>query len=98
MISSADQALQRYCPDLYNYQRRETRPVQVGKVTIGGDAPIVVQSMLTSDTRDAEACVKEALELAAAGCEIVRVTAQTRVIAENLQHIRDGLRNAGCDV
>jgi len=70
----------------------------VGAVGIGGDNPIRVQSMLTSDTRDAEACVKEALELAATGCEIVRVTAQTRVIAENLQHIRDGLRAAGCEV
>jgi (E)-4-hydroxy-3-methylbut-2-enyl-diphosphate synthase len=90
--------LLRYCPDLYNYQRRETRPVIVGKVQIGGGAPVVVQSMLTSDTRDAEACVKEALGLAEAGCQIVRVTAQTRVIAENLQHIRDGLRKAGCDV
>ena len=59
---------------------------------------MVVQSMLTSDTRDAEACVKEALGLAEAGCQIVRVTAQTRVIAENLQHIRDGIRAAGCDV
>ena len=36
--------LLRYCPDLYNYQRRETRPVQVGKVQIGGGAPVVVQS------------------------------------------------------
>jgi (E)-4-hydroxy-3-methylbut-2-enyl-diphosphate synthase len=90
--------LLRYCPDLYNYQRRETRPVMVGKVQIGGGAPVVVQSMLTSDTRDADACVKEALGLAEAGCQIVRVTAQTRVIAENLQHIRDGLRKAGCDV
>jgi (E)-4-hydroxy-3-methylbut-2-enyl-diphosphate synthase len=70
----------------------------VGNVGIGGSNPIRVQSMLTSDTRDAEACVKEALELAAVGCEIVRVTAQTRVIAENLQHIRDGIRAAGCDV
>jgi (E)-4-hydroxy-3-methylbut-2-enyl-diphosphate synthase len=90
--------LLRYCPDLYNYQRRETRPVMVGNVQIGGGAPVVVQSMLTSDTRDAEACVKEALGLAEAGCQIVRVTAQTRVIAENLQHIRDGIRAAGCDV
>lgn len=98
MISPAEEALLRYCPDLYNYQRRETRAVQVGNVTIGGGAPIVVQSMLTSDTRDAESCVKEALELVAVGCQIVRVTAQTRVIAENLQHIRDGLRGAGCDV
>jgi (E)-4-hydroxy-3-methylbut-2-enyl-diphosphate synthase len=54
--------------------------------------------MLTSDTRDADACVKEALALAGAGCQIVRVTAQTRIIAENLQHIRDGIRAAGCDV
>ncbi|MFC5456574.1 (E)-4-hydroxy-3-methylbut-2-enyl-diphosphate synthase [Prosthecobacter fluviatilis] len=90
--------LLRYCTDLYNYQRRETRPVLVGNVQIGGGAPVVVQSMLTSDTRDAAACVKEALGLAEAGCQIVRVTAQTRVIAENLQHIRDGIRAAGCDV
>ncbi|WP_395748045.1 (E)-4-hydroxy-3-methylbut-2-enyl-diphosphate synthase [Prosthecobacter sp.] len=90
--------LLRYCHDLYHYQRRETRPVMVGKVQIGGGAPVVVQSMLTSDTRDAAACVKEALGLAEAGCQIVRVTAQTRVIAENLQHIRDGIRAAGCDV
>ncbi|HEY1081702.1 MAG TPA: (E)-4-hydroxy-3-methylbut-2-enyl-diphosphate synthase [Prosthecobacter sp.] len=91
-------SLLRYCPDLYHYQRRETRVVTVGNIGIGGNNPIRVQSMLTSDTRDAEACVKQALELAAAGCEIVRVTAQTRVIAENLEHIRDGLRSAGCDV
>jgi len=94
---TSTQAL-RYCPDLYHYQRRETRVCMVGNVGIGGSNPIRVQSMLTSDTRDAEACVKEALELASVGCEIVRVTAQTRVIAENLQHIRDGIRTAGCDV
>lgn len=88
----------RYCPDLYHYQRRETRVCMVGNVGIGGHNPIRVQSMLTSDTRDAEACVKEALELAAVGCEIVRVTAQTRLIAENLQHIRNGIRASGCDV
>ena len=87
-----------HCADLYHYQRRETRVCQVGPVGIGGSNPIRVQSMLTSDTRDADACVKEALELAAAGCEIVRVTAQTKVIAENLQHIRDGIRATGCDV
>ncbi len=87
-----------YCPDLYRYQRRATREVQVGKVGIGGGNPIRVQSMLTSDTRDAEACIKEALELVEAGCEIVRITAQTRPIAENLEHIKAGLLKAGCDV
>jgi (E)-4-hydroxy-3-methylbut-2-enyl-diphosphate synthase len=88
----------RYCRDLYHYQRRETREVMVGKVGIGGSNPIRVQSMLTSDTRDAESCVKEALGLVEAGCEIVRVTAQTRPIAENLEHIKAGLLAAGCDV
>ena len=88
----------RYCPDLYHYARRETREVRVGKVGIGGSNPIRVQSMLTSDTRDTASCVKEALELAAVGCEIVRVTAQTRPIAENLEHIKAGLLAAGCDV
>ncbi len=98
MTSPASKALLRYCPDLYHYQRRETRVVTVGDIGIGGGNPIRVQSMLTSDTRDTDACVQQALELAAVGCEIVRVTAQTRVIAENLQNIRDGLRAAGCDV
>jgi len=98
MSSPAQHALLRYCPDLFNYRRRPTREVKVGKVGIGGSNPIRVQSMLTSDTRDAEACVKEALGLVEVGCEIVRVTAQTRQIAENLEHIRAGLLAAGCDV
>lgn len=94
---SAHSAL-RYCPDLYHYQRRETREVMVGHVGIGGKNPIRVQSMLTSDTRDTESCVQEALELVKVGCEIVRVTAQTRPIAENLEHIKAGLLAAGCNV
>lgn len=72
--------------------------VTVGKVAIGGDNPVRIQSMLTSDTRDTESCVKEALGLVEAGCEIVRVTAQTRVYAQNLEHIKAGLLAAGCDV
>ena len=65
---------------------------------IGGDNPIRVQSMLTSDTRDTEACVDESLGLVEAGCEIVRITAQTRKYAENLEHIKKGLLDRGCDV
>lgn len=88
----------RYCPDLYAYQRRATRVVTVGKVAIGGENPVRIQSMLTSDTRDTAACVREALELVVAGCEIVRITAQTRIFAANLEHIKAGLLAAGCDV
>ncbi|MCB1086391.1 MAG: flavodoxin-dependent (E)-4-hydroxy-3-methylbut-2-enyl-diphosphate synthase, partial [Verrucomicrobiae bacterium] len=87
-----------YAPSPFGNPRRRTREVRVGPVGIGGDHPVRVQSMLTSDTRDTAACVKEALELAAAGCEIVRITAQTRQIAANLEHIVAGIRAAGCDV
>ncbi len=72
--------------------------VTVGNVNIGGDHPIVVQSMITSDTRDTDACVAEVLQLADAGCQVVRITAQTKKYAENLEHIRDGVRAAGCEV
>ena len=87
-----------YCKDYFAYSRRKTREIMVGNVGIGGDNPIRVQSMITSDTRDTEACVKQVLDLAEAGCEIVRITAQTKKYAENLEHIRDGVRAAGCDV
>ena len=88
----------RYCPDLFRYQRRVSREVLVGNVPVGGTNPIRIQSMITADTRDTEACVKEVLELAEAGCEIVRITAQTKKYAANLEHIRNGVRGAGCEV
>ena len=86
------------CPDYFAYSRRKTREIMVGNVGVGGDNPIRVQSMITSDTRDTEACVKQVLDLAEAGCEIVRITAQTKKYAANLENIRDGVRAAGCDV
>ena len=87
-----------YCPDLFRYQRRGSREVNVGGVGVGGGNPIRVQSMITADTLDTESCVAEVLELANAGCEIVRITAQTRKYAANLEHIRSGVRAAGCEV
>ena len=94
----SDHALLRYCPDLLAYNRRTTREVRVGKVGIGGDNPVRVQSMITSDTRDTPACVAEVLQLADAGCEIVRITAQTKVYAANLENIAREVRAAGCQV
>lgn len=94
----SDHALLRYCPDLLAYNRRMTREVLVGKVGIGGGNPIRVQSMITSDTRDTPACVAEVLQLAEAGCEIVRITAQTKIYAANLENIAREVRAAGCDV
>jgi (E)-4-hydroxy-3-methylbut-2-enyl-diphosphate synthase len=88
----------RYCPDLLHYSRRLSREVRVGDVGVGGNNPIRVQSMITSDTRDTAACVAEVLGLADAGCEIVRITAQTRIYAANLENIAREVRAAGCKV
>ncbi len=88
----------KYCEDLYAYARRESREVNVGHIGIGGGHPVRIQSMITADTRDTDACVAEILSLAEADCEIVRLTAQTRKYAQNLEHIAAGVRAAGCDV
>ncbi len=88
----------KYCANPFSYERRVTREVRVGNVGIGGDNPIRVQSMITCDTMDTEASIAQTMELAAAGCEIVRITAPTVKDAANLQHIVRGLRERGCDV
>ncbi|MEC7223422.1 MAG: (E)-4-hydroxy-3-methylbut-2-enyl-diphosphate synthase [Verrucomicrobiota bacterium] len=82
----------------FSYDRRKTREVMVGSVGIGADNPIRIQSMITTDTLDTESSIKEVLQLADAGCEVVRITAQTRRHAANLEHIASGVRSAGCDV
>ncbi len=68
-------------------QWRKSRPVRVGNVQIGGDAPIVVQSMTTADTRDPKATLRQIQELADAGCEIVRIAVPDRVAAAALPEI-----------
>lgn len=88
----------RYSPSPLSLTRRAARAVAIGPVPLGGDHPVRVQSMLTSDTRETDDCVRETMELVAAGCEIVRVTAQTRQIAANLEHIVAGVRAQGSDV
>src|SRR5882757_6522946 len=91
----------RYCQSPFSYQRRRSREVVVGDpsrggVIIGGDRPVVVQSMLTCDTMDTSECVKQTLELVEVGCQIVRITAPTVKDAANLQHIVTELRSRGC--
>lgn len=81
--------------DLFNYRRRSTSPVQVGDIQIGGDAPIRVQSMTTTNTNDTEACVAQAERIIKAGGELVRLTTQGRREAENLQNINAQLRADG---
>jgi len=92
-----------YCESPYFFRKRQTRQITVGDpdnggVVIGGDAPVVVQSMLTSDTLDTDDCVKQTLDLVAVGCQIVRITAQTVRHAANLEQIVARLREQGCTV
>src|SRR2546422_8678788 len=90
--------IMRYCKNPFAYERRVARDVMVGNVGIGGDNPIRVQSMITCDTMDTEASIQQTIELADAGCEIVRITAPTVKDARNLENIVQGLREHGCDV
>jgi (E)-4-hydroxy-3-methylbut-2-enyl-diphosphate synthase len=93
----------RYCESPFSWRRRRTREVIVGDprnggVIIGGDHPVVMQSMLTCDTMDTAQCVKQTLDLVAVGCQIVRITAPTVKDAANLQNIVAELRARSCKV
>lgn len=93
----------RYCESPYSFRRRLTREVIIGDpakggVIVGGNHPVVMQSMLTCDTMDTEKCVQQTLELVAVGCQIVRITAPTVKDAANLENIVAELRRRGCQV
>ena len=75
--------------------RRHSIPVRIGSVTVGGGAPIVVQSMTNTDTADIEASVQQIRALARAGSELVRVTVNTDEAAAAVPHIRDQLASSG---
>ena len=78
--------------------RRHALPVKVGNVTIGGNRPIVVQSMTNTDTADIGASVAQVAALARAGSEIVRLTVDRDEAAAAIPHIRDGLAKIGVEV
>jgi (E)-4-hydroxy-3-methylbut-2-enyl-diphosphate synthase len=71
--------------------RRDSKPIQIGGVTVGGDAPIVVQSMTNTDTRDVTATVNQIKELEEAGCELVRVAVPDMAAAQALSEIKKGI-------
>ncbi len=82
----------------YNYSRRVSRPVSVGKTVIGGDAPVLIQSMTNTSTLDTEASAAQSRLIAEAGGELVRLTTQGVREAANLACIREALEASGCDV
>ena len=78
--------------------RRRSVAVRIGAVTVGGGAPVVVQSMTNTDTADVAATAHQVRELAEAGSELVRVTVNTDEAAAAVPHVRDRLAAAGCAV
>jgi (E)-4-hydroxy-3-methylbut-2-enyl-diphosphate synthase len=93
----------RYCESPYVFKRRQAREVVIGDpanggVVIGGNHPVAMQSMITCDTMDTAASVKQTLDLVAVGCQIVRITAPTVKDAANLENIVAELRHRGCKV
>lgn len=92
-----------YCRSPYRYERRRSREMVVGDplqggVVIGGNHPVVVQSMLTCDTLDTEESVRQTLDLVDVGCQLVRLTAPTVRHAANLEKIVVALRTRNCQV
>jgi (E)-4-hydroxy-3-methylbut-2-enyl-diphosphate synthase len=71
--------------------RRTSKPLRIGKVTVGGDAPIVVQSMTKTDTRDIPATINQIKELEDCGCEIVRVAVPDKEASESIAAIKKGV-------
>jgi (E)-4-hydroxy-3-methylbut-2-enyl-diphosphate synthase len=93
----------RYCESPFLYHRRKSREIVIGdptrgSIVIGGDHPVVMQSMITCDTMDTAGCVNQTLELVAVGCQLVRITAPTVKDAANLQNIVAELHQRGCFV
>lgn len=91
-------SLKQYCNSLTSYSRRFTREVKVGGIGIGGDNPIRVQSMTTIDTMDTLGSIEQTIRMVNAGCELVRITAPSLKEAQNLQQIKNGLRERGYNV
>jgi (E)-4-hydroxy-3-methylbut-2-enyl-diphosphate synthase len=86
---------QLYTNSLTKFSRYKTRVVNVGDVPLGGDNPIRLQSMTTTDTMDTIATVEQSIRMIEAGCEYVRITAPSLKEAQNLKNIKDELRKRG---
>ncbi len=84
-----------YCNSLTEYSRYKTRVVTIGDVPLGGDNPIRIQSMTTTDTMNTLATVEQSIRMIDAGCEYVRITAPSLKEAQNLKNIKDELRKRG---
>ena len=85
----------KYCNSLFEYSRFKTREVKIGDLGIGGNNPIRLQSMTTTDTMDTIKTVEQSIRMIEAGCELVRITAPSLNEAKNLENIKKELLKRG---
>lgn len=90
--------IKHYCNSLTKYSRYKTREVFVGDIPLGGNNPIRIQSMTTTDTMNTIATVEQTIRMVNAGCEYVRITAPSINEAKNLGEIKKELRARGYNV
>jgi (E)-4-hydroxy-3-methylbut-2-enyl-diphosphate synthase len=87
--------MQLYCNSLTQYSRFKTREVKIGDLLLGGNQPIRIQSMTTTDTMNTMATVEQSIRMIESGCELIRITAPSINEAKNLENIKRELRNRG---
>jgi (E)-4-hydroxy-3-methylbut-2-enyl-diphosphate synthase len=87
--------MQIYCESITSYKRLRTREVKIGSLLLGGNHPIRVQTMTTTDTMDTAATVAQTIRCIQAGAELVRITAPSKNEAENLKNIKAELEKSG---
>jgi len=90
--------IKEYCNSLTKYTRYKTREVRVGNVPLGGNNPIRIQSMTITNTMDTKATVEQTIHMVESGCDYVRITAPSKLEAQNLENIKRELRTRGYDV
>jgi len=97
MIESISKA-KKYCNSLTSYSRYKTRVVNVGDIPLGGAYPIRIQSMTITDTMDTKDTVEQTIRMVESGCDYVRITAPSKLEAQNLENIKKELRERGYTV
>lgn len=90
--------LKKYCSSLTQYSRYKTREVNIGDIPLGGNNPIRIQSMTTTDTMNTIATVEQTIRMVNAGCEYIRITAPSINEAKNLEEIKKELKVRGYNV
>jgi len=98
LMEQAIANLKKYCNSLTRYSRYKTREVYIGDIPLGGNNPIRIQSMTTTNTMDTIATVEQTIRMVEAGCEYVRITAPSLKEAQNLKNIKEELHRRGYKV